>query len=132
MTPLEARQTQNVNKVRMFKQNDLSEPERNEKWDRVKIVCTQPFNRHVQYGLSFINLYSADGKNVEKPQQSAFGKFTIRPESPDNISVGSLFARRKGLQDNNSGEQTLKGMLYSNFYPTFAYDIIVLCNSLSE
>ncbi|ERL83967.1 hypothetical protein D910_08203, partial [Dendroctonus ponderosae] len=55
MSPLDARQTQNVNKVRMFKNQDLCEPERSEKWDRVKIVCTQPFNRHVQYGLSFIN-----------------------------------------------------------------------------
>ncbi|CAG9772439.1 unnamed protein product [Ceutorhynchus assimilis] len=107
MSPIEARQSQNINKVRMFKQADLSQPERDEKWDRVKIVCTQPFNRHLQYGLSFVNLYYSDGKSLEKPKtQTTIGKFTLRPESPDNISIGSLFARKK-LQPENSGE--LKG-----------------------
>lgn len=96
MTPLEARQTQNVNKVRMFKYDDLSDPERNEKWDRVKIVCTQPFNRHVQYGLSFVNLYSNDRKSEEKEKSSfSVGKFQVRPESPDHFSAGSLFARKQ-------------------------------------
>lgn len=107
MTPLEARQGQNVNKVRMFKQEDFVEPERNEKWDRVMIVCSQPFNRHVQYGLSFINLYTSD-KKLENPRQPLIGKFVIRPESPDNITSGALFARRKELQENSS-EQILKG-----------------------
>ncbi|XP_076274123.1 DNA repair protein XRCC1 [Rhynchophorus ferrugineus] len=102
MTPLESRQSQNINKVRMFKQKDFSETERNEKWDRVKIICTQPFNRHVQYGLSFVNFYSNGGE--EEPAKQSIGKFTIRAESPDNISAGSLFARVKKTMD-----ESLKG-----------------------
>ncbi|XP_030763796.1 DNA repair protein XRCC1 [Sitophilus oryzae] len=103
MTPLESRQSQNINKVRMFKQEDFSEPERNEKWDRLKIVCTQPFNRHVQYGLSFINFYSNSGGKAE-PKKQTMGKFLIRPESPDNISAGSLFFKQKEIKDD-----TLRG-----------------------
>ncbi|XP_066245801.1 DNA repair protein XRCC1 [Euwallacea similis] len=106
MSPLDARQSQNVNKVRMFKQKDLVEPERNEKWDRVKIVCTQPFNRHVQYGLSFVNFHTSSNKDEEKAL--SIGNFIIRPKSPDNITVGSLFARRK-LQE-SSGEGAPKGL----------------------
>ncbi|KAI4462474.1 dna-repair protein xrcc1 [Holotrichia oblita] len=98
MSPLEARQSTNMNKVRMFSYNDLSAPERDEKWDRVKIVCTQPFNRHTQYGLSFINFHTS-GKD-EKTNTPHIGKFALRPESPNTISIGSLFARKKELQEN--------------------------------
>ncbi|XP_048521816.1 DNA repair protein XRCC1 [Dendroctonus ponderosae] len=107
MSPLDARQTQNVNKVRMFKNQDLCEPERSEKWDRVKIVCTQPFNRHVQYGLSFINLYSPDGKADNKPELLTIGKFVIRPQSPDDFTAGTIFARRK--QPTETLAEVLKG-----------------------
>uniref|UniRef100_A0A6P7FQT3 DNA repair protein XRCC1 isoform X1 n=2 Tax=Diabrotica virgifera virgifera TaxID=50390 RepID=A0A6P7FQT3_DIAVI len=98
MTPLESRQSQNINKVRMFTKDQLSKPECDEKWDRVKIVCTQPFNRHVQFGLSFVSLHSNVSKESESNSQLSIGKFTIRPESPDNLSIGALFAKRKELK----------------------------------
>ncbi|XP_057669634.1 DNA repair protein XRCC1 [Diorhabda carinulata] len=97
MSALEARQSQNVNKVRMFTKDQLSKPECNEKWDRVKIICSQPFNRHVQFGLSFITLHSNETKE-ESCKLNNFGKFLIRPQSPDNLSIGSLFAKRKELK----------------------------------
>lgn len=99
MTPLESRQGTNINKVRMFTQDQLLKPECNEKWDLIKIICTQPFNRHAQYGLSFITLHSVD--SAEDKQSSTavtstnLGKFTLRPDSPDNLSLGSFFAKRK-------------------------------------
>ncbi|XP_063907222.1 DNA repair protein XRCC1-like isoform X2 [Zophobas morio] len=98
MTPLEARQSTNINKVRMFVQDQLSKPECEQKWDRVKIVCTQPFNRHVQYGLSFITLHTSGDKPNGAPVQTTIGKFAVRPESPDSLSAGSLFARRAELK----------------------------------
>lgn len=64
MSPIESRQSTNKNKVRMFTAEQLT-PECKQKWDRVKIVCTQPFNRHVQYGLSFVALHSAGDKTNE-------------------------------------------------------------------
>lgn len=98
MMPLEARQGSNPNKVRMFTQDQLSKPECEQKWDRVKIVCTQPFNRHVQYGLSFITFHTPGEKANGAPVQSTIGKFALRPDSPDNLTSGSLFARRQELQ----------------------------------
>lgn len=100
MSPLEARQNTNINKVRMFSHGDLSEPEKDQKWDRVKIVCTQPFNRHVQYGLSFVALHTP-GENTSTNSPAAahsMGNFTLRPESPNNLSIGSFFNRRTEQQ----------------------------------
>lgn len=106
MTPLESRQSQNINKVRMFTKENFSKPECDEKWDRIKVVCTQPFNKHVQYGLSFINIHSSDDK-VAAPVQTHLGKFILRPESPDNLPVGSLFEKQKQKQ-----EDKLTGIFY--------------------
>lgn len=96
MTPLESRQSTNINKVRMFGYNDLQSPERDEKWDCIKVVCTQPFNKHIQYGLSFITLHSTDS-NPTVGSAASLGKFALRPDSPNNLTIGSLFARRKEM-----------------------------------
>lgn len=87
----------------MFKTEELSAPERDEKWDRIKIVCTQPFNRHVQYGLSFITFHSPECKEPQPKVQQTIGKFVLRPPSPDDIAVGSTFFKKK--------ETTLSGNL---------------------
>ncbi|CAH1174148.1 unnamed protein product [Phaedon cochleariae] len=108
MTPIEARSSQNMNKVRMFTKEQLLKPQVDEKWDRVKIVCTQPFNKHCQYGLAFVNLVSfdgGDGNSKAAPVQQNIGKFALRPESPDDFTAGSLFAKRKEVKQ----EQKLTG-----------------------
>ena len=45
MSPMESRNNTNKYSVRMFGADKLSKTVANEKWDRVKIVCTQPFNK---------------------------------------------------------------------------------------
>ncbi|KAJ8312880.1 hypothetical protein KUTeg_010253 [Tegillarca granosa] len=74
MTPTESRNGTNRNSVRMFGSDRLSKTTANEKWDRVKIVCTQPFNKKKKIGAFFIN-----------------------PENEDDISSGSVFANRGKL-----------------------------------
>lgn len=95
MSALDSRQSTNVNKVRMFPHGQLSKPACDEKWDRIKIVCTQPFNKHVQYGISFITFHSTELKEQKaEVTTKALGKFTLRPESPQDFAIGSLFANR--------------------------------------
>ena len=53
MSPLEARNNTNRNGVRMFGADKFSKTVLNEKWDRVKIVCSQPFNKVGMFGYSF-------------------------------------------------------------------------------
>ncbi|GLV31338.1 XRCC1 [Carabus blaptoides fortunei] len=98
MTPMEARNLTNSNRVRLFTSKDLITPACEEKWDRVKVVCTQPFNKRVQFGLSFITLQTSQEAKPDDPgAPMSLGKFTIRPESPNFLTAGSLFARRKEL-----------------------------------
>ncbi|ALC48365.1 XRCC1 [Drosophila busckii] len=57
MTPIESKNSSNVNRVRWFDHNSLNAATLPDKWKLLKIVVTQPFNKHVQYGISFIKVH---------------------------------------------------------------------------
>ena len=90
---MDARNEEQCNRVRIFQQEQLSKPECTEKWDRIKIVCTQPFNKFLKYGLAFITLHQPQAV-AESAAPSLLGRFTVKNDN-DDISVGSIFARRK-------------------------------------
>ncbi|XP_015683809.1 short transient receptor potential channel 2-like, partial [Protobothrops mucrosquamatus] len=56
MMPVDAKLDQNRSGVRMFKEGDLLASALAEKWDRVRVTCSQPFNRHAQFGLAFLRI----------------------------------------------------------------------------
>ncbi|CAG2060033.1 unnamed protein product [Timema podura] len=71
MSPMEARNGTMGTRVRMFSSEQLRKPVVEQRWDRVKVICSQPFNKHVQYGLAFIALHSAEkivDDLVKKPE----------------------------------------------------------------
>ncbi|XP_017065981.1 DNA repair protein XRCC1 [Drosophila eugracilis] len=94
MTPIESKNSNNQNRVRCFSGSALSETVLPEKWKLLKIVCTQPFNRHVQYGLSFVKVHvvAAPANSTGPPKVKSllpqgmmqFGAFKLREESPDS------------------------------------------------
>lgn len=45
MSPNDSRNGNNTSRVRMFGESQLSPDIAKQRWDRVKIVCTQPFNK---------------------------------------------------------------------------------------
>ena len=45
MNPGESRNGQNLNRVRIFTSDKLNNAVIDQKWDRVKVVCSQPFNK---------------------------------------------------------------------------------------
>ncbi|GAB0088623.1 XRCC1 [Sergentomyia squamirostris] len=98
MTPIECRASDNINRVRCFNKAALVEEVAKEKWDFIKIVCSQPFNSHVQYGLSFITVYAADEE--VKEAESPLGKFMMREDSPETDDRGLLFKKWKQSKDN--------------------------------
>ncbi|XP_050732457.1 uncharacterized protein LOC127006536 isoform X1 [Eriocheir sinensis] len=67
MTLAELNCGQNRNSVHMFKHEDMKEATRNEEWDRVRILCSQPFPSTKQYGLSLFKMYT-DVKARMEPQ----------------------------------------------------------------
>ncbi|XP_050794401.1 protein XNDC1N isoform X2 [Gopherus flavomarginatus] len=56
MTPADSKLDRNRSGVRMFKEGDFLVAALGEKWDRVRITCSQPFNKQAQFGLSFIHI----------------------------------------------------------------------------
>ncbi len=110
MSPGESDQSTNTNRVRMFTKKDFLNPTAEEKWDRIKLVCSQPFNNRVQYGLSFIVVkgpedkpkpVSLAGLNTEVKNEDGnafmnFGQFHLKKEADDDdIHAESVFAKRK-------------------------------------
>lgn len=98
MSPVESRNETNRNSVRMFGPEKLNKSVASQKWDRIKIVCTQPFNKNVSYGLSFITFHSPPEANEQKGKESSvkkIGAFTLKPESEDPINSGLLFEKKK-------------------------------------
>lgn len=123
MTPRESRDSSNRNRVRCFGSDALIQPVIGGKWDLVKILCTQPYNRHVQYGLSFIKLHApavavteeksskvapteSTTSSAKLPTIKQLGLFKMREDSPesDGESRGSnpLFQRWKNEKLNSS------------------------------
>jgi DNA-repair protein XRCC1 len=66
MTPQECRNETNLQRVRIFKHQDLNKATQAEKWDRVRVVCTQPFNKQLQYGISFLTVHAPEEESANK------------------------------------------------------------------
>ncbi|KAJ8034925.1 DNA repair protein XRCC1 [Holothuria leucospilota] len=97
MNPIESKNGSNANRVRMFGPDKLCKTVLGKRWDRLKIVCTQPFNKHIRYGLSFIKLHSPpeETDSTSPTSQKMLGKFTLKEESPAPlIKAGSFFKDR--------------------------------------
>lgn len=123
MTMPESRVLENPNRVRCFRKDDLMPDVSNEKWDLIKITCTQHFNKHVQYGVSFVKVHTADAMStsataspvvsvakspkekkgcdeaLELPKNSVFAQFKMRSDSSDSDKEAeqssSLFSKWK-------------------------------------
>ena len=111
MTPIESRNEQSLNRVRMFNRDKLNAEIVNQKWDRVKVVCTQPFNKHLKYGLSFLQIMGGEEGEEEKKKEPekekaasdslTLGRFKLLGEDKtksEDLSAGAFFAKRKEEQ----------------------------------
>lgn len=105
MSVKDAKNDQNKNVVRFFKHDEFNKPAADKSWDRLKIICKQPFNKHVQYGLAFVKVHARSENTQVKKEDSIFGKFALKKEDNDDelFSVGSFFAKRKDTSEPVSG-----------------------------
>uniref|UniRef100_G1SNU3 DNA repair protein XRCC1 n=1 Tax=Oryctolagus cuniculus TaxID=9986 RepID=G1SNU3_RABIT len=70
MSPSESRSGSNPNRVRMFGPDKLVRAAAEKRWDRVRIVCSQPYSKDAPYGLSFVRFHSPpDQDEREVPGQ---------------------------------------------------------------
>lgn len=110
MSATESRSSTSPNRVKCFAKAALDAALCEQQWDLIKVVCSQTFNKHVQYGLSFVKVHCADassnkaektkcGSLLNLPAKNVFAQFKIRentPESDDDVeSSSSLFHKWK-------------------------------------
>uniref|UniRef100_A0A8D0FUG8 DNA-repair protein Xrcc1 N-terminal domain-containing protein n=1 Tax=Strix occidentalis caurina TaxID=311401 RepID=A0A8D0FUG8_STROC len=70
MTPADSKLDRNRCGVRMFKEADFLALAVGQKWDRLRLTCSQPFSKHSQFGLSFIRVRTPlDPQHPQPPQQ---------------------------------------------------------------
>ncbi|KAJ8402313.1 hypothetical protein AAFF_G00371780 [Aldrovandia affinis] len=65
MSPADSKQDRGRTGVRMFKRGDFLSPGADEPWDRVRVTCSQPFNRRAQFGLSFLRIRSPEEEDED-------------------------------------------------------------------
>ncbi|KAM7058845.1 DNA repair protein XRCC1 isoform 2-T2 [Molossus nigricans] len=98
MSPSESRSGSNPNRVRIFGPDKLVRGAAEKRWDRVKIVCSQPYSKDSPYGLSFVRFHSPPNKDeVEaSPQVTKLGQFRVKEEDEGASSLrpGALFFSR--------------------------------------
>uniref|UniRef100_T1IYL1 DNA-repair protein Xrcc1 N-terminal domain-containing protein n=1 Tax=Strigamia maritima TaxID=126957 RepID=T1IYL1_STRMM len=115
MSPSECRQNINRLTVRMFGEEHFDEKIRSEMWDRVRILCHQPYRPDVPFGLSFIKFHSlAEGGNsngvddvqnrVEEEQLSLFER--LRATSVKKEPEQQVYSRSARLVLMNSPAST--------------------------
>nr|XP_055036770.1 short transient receptor potential channel 2 isoform X1 [Misgurnus anguillicaudatus] len=69
MSPADSRQGTGRQTVRMFKKADFLHPAAEESWDRLRVTCTQPFNKHSQFGLSFLRVRTKEDQTEDTSGQ---------------------------------------------------------------
>ncbi|XP_072707128.1 protein XNDC1N isoform X1 [Ciconia boyciana] len=80
MTPADSKLDQNRCGVRMFKEADFLALAVGQKWDRLRLTCSQPFSRHSQFGLSFIRVRTPlDPEHPRPPPPSPQGLEDAEP-----------------------------------------------------
>ncbi|XP_008569157.1 PREDICTED: DNA repair protein XRCC1 isoform X1 [Galeopterus variegatus] len=99
MSPSESRSGSNPNRVRIFGPDKLVRAAAEKHWDRVKIVCSQPYSKDSAYGLSFVRFHSPPDKDeAEAPSQKVtkLGQFRVKEEdeSANSLRPGALFFSR--------------------------------------
>ncbi|XP_014052496.2 LOW QUALITY PROTEIN: short transient receptor potential channel 2 [Salmo salar] len=86
MSPAESRQGTGLTGVRMFKKGDFLSEGAEDSWDRVRVTCTQPFNKRSQFGLSFLRIRSPLEESEEGSTQT--GKESQGQTTPDKSASG--------------------------------------------
>ncbi|KAF8563409.1 hypothetical protein P879_10295 [Paragonimus westermani] len=110
MSPVEAKNETNLTRVRMFSSDQFLSAVCSQKWDVFRFVCTQPFNKTLPYGISFISFHTPSPKNQTQTVPDNALDFptasvVLKDEDDDSLVLrpGALFqASKAALRDDIS------------------------------
>ncbi|XP_072281993.1 DNA repair protein XRCC1 [Pyxicephalus adspersus] len=119
MSPSESKGGTNLNRTRIFGPDKLVKATAEKKWDRVKIVCTQPYTKNLAYGLSFIRFHSPPDKDEptpHSPKVTKLGQFKVKEEESSSSSMrpGSLFFNRTSKPENTPSKAPPSSQSYAS------------------
>ncbi|XP_073946536.1 DNA repair protein XRCC1-like [Choristoneura fumiferana] len=113
LSPLESRRDSGVERVRSFSGDQLA-PARAHRWDRVRAVCSQPYNKHCKYGLSFIHIFEPEDKPDMEPRAESLPVAAAVParmlaldnfsSDEDDFKPGEMFAKHRTSGQGTSGD----------------------------
>ncbi|KAI7796368.1 short transient receptor potential channel 2 [Triplophysa rosa] len=86
MIPAESRQGLDRQNVRMFKKADFLSPAAEESWDRLRVTCTQPFNKQLQFGLSFLRVRSTENQTEDSSGQAPAPQNLRTPDKMTSVT----------------------------------------------
>ncbi|XP_069136105.1 uncharacterized protein [Argopecten irradians] len=71
MSPADCRENNNTVRTRMFGKDHLNEATAKETWDRVRIICRQPWRKDVQFGVSFVRVKTNTTSTADKQEKDS-------------------------------------------------------------
>lgn len=107
MTPVEGRSSEKKNRVRCFPNDELVSDVRNEKWDLVKVFCTQSFNKRVQYGVSFIKIHTNDETTANSAKLNVNDSPKVKPKCGEvlNLAENNAFSQFRMREDSSDSDK---------------------------
>ncbi|VUZ45271.1 unnamed protein product [Hymenolepis diminuta] len=106
MSPTDSKKGVSLTRVRIFSSNELNMPIANQKWDIAKVICSQPFNSELQFGLSFIRFYRAPDAS-ELPSSTVIEEENKSSQDGDEIlKPGGLFKMVQKISEGNKVANT--------------------------
>ncbi|KAF7261907.1 hypothetical protein EG68_00875, partial [Paragonimus skrjabini miyazakii] len=97
MSPVEAKNETNLTRVRMFSSDQFLSAVSSQKWDVFRFVCTQPFNKTLPYGISFISFHTPSPKNQAQTAPDNAPNFSTTSVALKNEDEDSLVLRPGAL-----------------------------------
>ncbi|XP_052742250.1 DNA repair protein XRCC1 isoform X2 [Bicyclus anynana] len=100
LAPAASRRGDSVECVRSFGAAQLAGAAAR-RWDRVRLACSQPYNKHCQFGLAFVHISSSDSQPQPAPPAPPVSRLLqlgADGSSDEEFRPGELFAshRRQG------------------------------------
>ncbi|CAD0197544.1 unnamed protein product [Chrysodeixis includens] len=93
----ECRRGAGVERVRSFPAAELCAPAAAQRWDRLRLVCHQPYDTSAKYGLSFVHIDEAESSAGPAPCPAPAPpplQFTFdAPSDEEEFKPGELFAK---------------------------------------
>lgn len=88
MSPSESKNSLHTNRMKIFI-DDLNEKTIDSKWDLIKIICTQPFNTSIPFGVRYIKVYDQATMDENKKDAAKLktGVFELKKKLPSENSI---------------------------------------------